>query len=280
MSLASPARSLEAQVEPLPAHADDDEPDPAPGVRQRVYGGEVGLGTRIAEPSRRSANVVRRGTPAHLSEAWREARTRCPGLSRLQGKTYWQLLGAGTGAPGQGESWPTTGPAPWKGPEPFARNGKSPKLRGMRGNPGMRVIGKIYVPTGARYCPAISPFAAGVVPCRILTVISRITGRKLPIAGGSKVNFCSKGVGNAVPRSRCVSTPVQGLTSIAYTSTGRVGSVVKPTTLTIRVKSTAIPGNVGPAPTPSSETSWVTYAGSVPGAVEIPTHELMWLADT
>src|SRR3989442_10481478 len=25
---------------------------------------------------------------------------------------------------------------------------------------------------------------------------------------------------------------------------------------------------------------WVTYAGSVPGAVEIPTHELMWLADT
>src|SRR3989442_5092143 len=98
MSLASPARSLEAQVEPLPAHADDDEPDPAPGVRQRVYRGEVGLGTRIAEPSRRSANVVRRGTPAQLSEAWREARNGIPCPPPRRGNAYRQPLRPGAGA--------------------------------------------------------------------------------------------------------------------------------------------------------------------------------------
>src|SRR2546427_9294352 len=106
------------------------------GAWSRIERTSSALGTRIAGPSRRSANVVRRGTPAQLSEAWREARTRCPGLSRLQGKTYWQLLGAGAGAPGQGESWPTTGPAPWKGAEALARDGKSPKVFGSRGKPG------------------------------------------------------------------------------------------------------------------------------------------------
>src|SRR5437016_12201455 len=103
------------------------------GAWSRIERTSSALGTRIAGPSRRSAQ---------LSEAGREARTRCPGLPRLLGTTYWQLLGAGAGAPGQGESWPTTGPAPWKGPEPLARNGKSPKLFGIRGKPGESVPGR------------------------------------------------------------------------------------------------------------------------------------------
>src|SRR3989475_7697626 len=90
------------------------------GAWSRIERTSSALGTRIAGPSRRSANVARRGTPAQLSEAWREARTRCPGLSRLQGKAYLQPLCPGAGAAGPGRSWATTGPATGKGPAPLA----------------------------------------------------------------------------------------------------------------------------------------------------------------
>lgn len=46
-----------------------------------------------------------------------------------------QFAVAGAAAPGHGFSCPTTGPEPFSGPEPAARNGKSSKLLGTTGVP-------------------------------------------------------------------------------------------------------------------------------------------------
>src|SRR2546421_150023 len=60
----------------------------------------------------------------------------------------------GRGSPGQGDGWPTTGPSPPRGPEPWARKGKSCRFSGIAGEPRTKFSAKIHSSTGKRYWPA------------------------------------------------------------------------------------------------------------------------------